>query len=349
MVASPARSTVAVSDPGLPAYGDHVSSHAEEAAQHRRGGPCWPYLAVIGIGAALVVVPLLLGMFNRAAQGQQMIATFAPYMSHEQVDSFRADLGVVESARQNVLALQANGHTPAGQYPYVDGLVRDYPGIDRDMSNMLDSMSANIDNFWQLASLPPFGLLPWFFALPGLAIVVAGVLGLRRNGRGKRTPVVWSVIGLLAFGLVAAPFAFGIFAKAPAGSPLIEDFRPLLTHEQVRKVQGYFVTLAGGQGELNSRYTKGVLAEHPDANIAEIGTLEQRWQPMTSEFAGLIGVMNDNVGNFAAVAALNDTTKPLGFAAFDEFGWFFVVPGVLIAAIVGLGPIRASQLRKGDT
>lgn len=326
---------------GLPAYTDYASEHGRRLETGLPARARWPYLAIGVIGAALIAVPLLLGMFTRAAQGQEMLAGFAPYMSNEQVGELRTDLAVVDRARRNILTLREQGRQPAGNYRHVDDLVRDYPAIRADMSGMVDSMGAVVGDYRRLASLPPFGLFPWLFALPGAILVGVGVFGARRAAAGRRTPVLTGVAALVAAGLILAPFAFDVFGKSPSAQPLIDRFTPVLTHDRVRTVQSYFVTLVGGQGELNSRYTAAIPA---GADRGGIDALAARWQPMTARFAGLVGAMNDNVGNFDGAVALDDSTKPLGFAAFGWFGWFFLVPGVALVAAIGAGPL--SRLRR---
>ena len=167
---------------------------------------------------------------------------------------------------------------------------------------------------------------------------------MRRLARGSAWPVVGARDGAAALAvawLLVVPFAFGIFAKAPSGTPLLQDFSTIMTQDRVRQVQGYFVTLAGGQGELNSRFTKAVLGADPGADVGAIAELERRWQPMTSQFAGLIGVLNDNVDNYTAVSELNDSTAALGFSAFDRFGWFFLLPGLAGLGVLAAEPARA--------
>ncbi|MCX5045459.1 hypothetical protein OG921_20015 [Aldersonia sp. NBC_00410] len=324
----------------FPAYGDVVSSHAAEVAGIRAPRSRIPHLLLAALGVALILAPLLLGMFTRAAQGQEMIVSFAPYIQTERIAEFRADLATVDAARENVAALELSGHAPVGDYPYVAALVREYPSIDADMSAMLDTVESNAVRYQQLSSLPPFALLPWLFVLPGLAFVLAGALGWRAARRGRRSMFATGVAGLAVVWLLVVPFAGGFFTNAPSGTPLLQDFSAIMTHDRVRQVQGYFVTLAGGQGELNSRYTKAVLAADPGADVGAIAALEARWQPMTSQFAGLIGVLNDNVDNYTAVSELNDSTAPLGFSAFDRFGWFFLLPG-----LAGLGVLVAEPAR----
>ncbi len=312
---------------GLPAYSEFVAT-VETAPPAR---PRWPFVVLVGVGLLLILAPIVTGMFPRAVRGEAMIDGFEPYVAQSSIDGYRDDLRVLDGARTNVLNLRAQG-LEQGRYDRVDTFVRDYPDIRSDISSMLDSIDANRGNYRRLADLPPIGALPWFLALAGVIVTSAGVFGFRRAGAGKRSVVWCSIAALAALGLIAITLAGGLFSAASAGGPLIDGFRPILTHDEVRKVQGYFVTLVAADGELNSRYTGATRAAHPDADLAGIAALESRWQPMTSRFAALIGTMNDNIENFDAVVALDDATKPLGFNAFRGLGWFFLAPGVIVLA-----------------
>ncbi|MBO0856581.1 MAG: hypothetical protein J2P18_22770 [Nocardia sp.] len=325
--------TAAESTGGLPSYADYVST--VETAPEPTARPPFAILGIVG--AVLIAAPLLTGMFPRAAKGEAMIAGFAPFITRPSIDGYRDDLGVLDRARTNIETLRGQGLIP-GNYPQIDRFVRDYPGIRSDLSGTLDSIDSNRGNYRLLADLPPLGTLPWLLTLAGLGLVVAAVFGWRRASAGQR-PIGWrGFSALIGLALIVVPLAGGLFAAAPAGRPLIDGFRPVLTHAEVRKVQGYFVTLVAADGELNSRFTADIRAAHPEADLTAITALEQRWQPMTSHFADLIGAMNDNVRHFDAVVALDDSTKPLGFSAFRGLGWFFAVPGVivLIASVWGL-------------
>ncbi|MEU6564062.1 hypothetical protein [Nocardia nova] len=337
--------------PGLPAYADYVSS-VETAP---RAAPRLPFAVLVVLGVILIAEPLLTGMFPRAAKGEAMIGDFAPFVTQSELDGYRGDLGVLDAARTDIAGLRAQGLAP-GTYDRIDTFVRDYPGIRSDLSTTIDTIDAQRGNYQRLADLPPLGTLPWLLALAGLVFVAAGVFGWRRAVSGRRGGG-WRVLSaLVGAALVIFPIAGGLFAAAPAGQPLLDGFRPVLTHDEVRKVQGYFVTLVAADGELNSRFTADVRAAHPDADLTAITTLEQRWQPMTSHFAALIGAMNDNVGHLDAVAALNDSTKPLGFTAFRGLGWFFLVPGVIALAAAAWGsgvgqriPVVRNRVRRpGD-
>lgn len=321
-------------DTGLPAYADYVS-HVESAPRARAR---WPFVVFIVLGLVLMVAPLATGMFPRAAKGEAMIGSFAPYQAQSSIESYRADLETLEEARGNILALRAHGQE-SGQYQRIDQFVSDYPGIRADMTEMIDAIDANRGNYDRLAALPPFGILPWLLALPGLVLVLAGIFGYRRARDGKPAVFQRSLAALAGLVLIAVPASGGLFSAASAAQPLIDGFRPILTHEEVRTVQSYFVTLVAADGELNSRYTAAVRTAYPDADLTGITALEFGWQPMTARFASLIGAMNDNVTNFDAVVALNNATKPFGFTAFRALGWFFLIPGV-VALAVALSGVR---------
>ena len=108
---------------------------------------------------------------------------------------------------------------------------------------------------------------------------------------------------------------------APDGGDMINDFRALMTRERVQNVQGYFITLGTGEGQLRTAVVP--LADDPEA-YAAITNLNEDWPTIVGEFNPMIGTMSDNVDNFADVDAL---------PPFPLFPWFFVIPGALIAGL----------------
>lgn len=339
--------TTAPPSSGLPAYSDFVS-HIERAPE--RVAARWPFVALIVLGVLLVAAPLITGMFPRAIKGEAMIDAFAPHMTSTSIQDYRDDLRVLDEARTNVLALRASGAQP-GDFERVDRFVQDYPGIHADLSGMVDTIDANQGNYRRLSDTTPFGVLPWLLALPGVALIAAGGFGVRAVRNGRRGALWHGVAALAGLGLLLVPLTGGLFQAAPAAQPLIDDFRPILTRAEVRTVQGYFVTIVAADGELNSRYVSALRAAHPEADRTGITALEARWQPMTARFAGLVGVLNDNIENFDAVVALNDSTRPIGWTAFRVLGWGYLIPGLLVLTIVtaGLSQRQIASRRAGST
>jgi len=133
-----------------------------------------------------------------------------------------------------------------------------------------------------------------------------------------------AVIAIVVFGLgvVAAPAIFQMFDRAPKGADMIDDFRSLMTDQKLRTIQGYFVTLGAGEGNVRTAALPAIEVAAPagqnPAPAAERFPAVTRW----SEDWPTIGVMSDNAGNYAAVDAL---------PPFWMFPWFFVIPGLMIA------------------
>jgi hypothetical protein len=321
----------------LPAYTDYVS--VVESAPRAKAR--WPFVIIAVVGTALIVAPIVTGMFPRAVGAQAMIESFAPSVTSASIAEYRGDIAALDAAHTDIRTVRT-AYPDNGGYSRVDRFVQDYPHIRSDITSMIDTIDAERGNYQRLAALPPLGALPWLLALPGVVLLGAGIVGFGRAGDGRRAGGARLSTAVAALVLIVTPLAGGLFSAASAAQPVIDGFGPILTHQQVRSLQGYFITLVAADGELNSTYVPTVRAEHPDADLTGITALQARWQPMTSRFAALVGAMNDNVDHFDAAAALNDTTKPLGFGAFRGFGWFYLVPGVIAAAAAVAG-IRTAR------
>lgn len=302
-------------------------TRASRGAGRSRGA----LVAIFVLGVGVAVAPLLFSMFSRAPKGKEMIDEFRPFMTPAQVAKFRGYLDTIgaaaDEARDDVdPAAAASLGLDAVAYEQRVVLLHDFeqrwPGIDADMSEMLDRMDRNLENYAGVDALPPFTLFPWFFVIPGL--LIAGLAGwaLVRTRRGERTRGLVVALGILGVGLIAAPAIFQMFTRAPGGKEMIDDFRPLMTREKVTTIQGYFVVIGAGEAELrNVAVPASGLAA---SDLPAATELSEQWPTINSEMAPMVGVMADNVENFEAVDAL---------PAFSLFPWFFVIPGVLIAGL----------------
>jgi hypothetical protein len=284
--------------------------------------------AVLVLGLGLIAAPAVFQMFDRAPKGGDMIAAFEPYMTSTEIEKFQGylaeiDAAVTETRDDLVPAATVNGGDPLADAPTVATLIEEWPGIDADMSDMLTTMSADIDNYEAVAALPTFDLFPWFFVIPG--VLVTGVAAFVLIRRPRRAPVARWAVGLIGVGLVLAPAAFQMFERAPKGGEMIDDFRPLMTRPRVQNIQGYFVTLGAGEGQLRNVLVPAVVAEGAsESDFPAVAAFSEDWQAIVTDFAPMIGVMSDNVENFEAVDALPD---------FPLFPWFFVIPGLLLVGL----------------
>jgi hypothetical protein len=309
-----------------------VSPRGRGGAADRRKR--WLLGAIVVLGFGLIAAPAIFQMFDRAPAGGQMIDEFRPFMTKAEIEKLRGFLATIDAAaaeskeKVDPAAAQALGLDRAGyeqQLVYLTAFEREYAAIDADMTDMLDKMDANLDGFAGVDALPPFPLFPWFFVIPGVLIAGFGVVALvaLRRGRSGRGALVALVV--LGVGLLAAPFVFQMFSRAPGGGQMIDDFRSLMTREKVTTTQGYFVTIGVGEGELRTRAV-------PAAGLAPgaapaVERFNREWPRINREMAPVVGVMADNVDNYEAVDAL---------PPFPLFPWFFVIPGVLVAVLAGV-------------
>jgi hypothetical protein len=288
-------------------------------------------IAVLVIGLGLIAAPAVFQMFTRAPGGGEMLDDFAPYMTSDVIGGFSDDLALIDRAIGDVTPA-VDGVSSDVRTAYFADLAERWPGIYDDMGGMLTTMDANLGNFDAVRSLPPFPLFPWFFVLPGLFAVGFAIWGLRSAGkRGAAVAII-----ALGVGLIAAPAVFQMFSRAPKGAEMIDDFRSLMTDERVQTMQGYFLVIGAGEGNLRNDIVPVLSATDVSTAVSQFS---DEWPRISNDMAPMIGAMGDNVDNYLGVDAL---------PPFDLFPWFFVAPGVLLV-VLGAAHVRRRPSSSGET
>jgi len=305
---------------------------------------------IVALGLGLALAPVAFGMFTRAPAGGVMIDDFEPYMTADEVATFRGYMEQIGAADAEWRAVLSADVDDASSFAAIAELDEGWAAIDADMADLLDRMEANLGNYAAVAALPPFALFPWFFVLPGL--MIAGVAGAAlwalqrdRPARGR----VWALAGL-GLAVLLAPVAFQMFSRAPQGAEMIDDFRPIMTRERVLGVQGYFVIMGAAEGQLRvDAIPQAVDTTGIDATLRypAISRFSADWPTIVGDFSPMVATMSDNVDNFEGIDAL---------PSFSLFPWFFVVPGLLVSGLAllavrlggrhhAIGPGGRSQAR----
>lgn len=314
----------------------------------RRAPGRWWLVGLALVGAGLVLAPFVFRMFDRAPKGATMISQFRPYMTAARLNGFQQELrqidaGVHESQTRVAAYLGGRPAANAGsrfaaRYPDFASFAREWPGIDSDMTGMLDTIQANIGNYRAVAALPSFTLFPWFFVAPGLVllVLVAVTAGRREWWRTTR----WLVVAL-GVGLIAAPAVFRMFDRAPRGETMMNAFKTIETRRRVEAIQGYFGEMASGQGAVRLELVPaleraGLSRSQISQRFPAVDTLDREWVPILNDFTPMIGTMSDNVVNYDAVASL----PPFGL-----FPWFFVLPGLLVVGLAFFAGSRRERAR----
>lgn len=308
-----------------------------------------PIIAALIVGIGMIVAPFVFQMFGRAPLGGDMIDDFEPYMTIEKVEQFRGYLEEIDAANTESIeslrvALVESGAVAEADYDAVLASVvnlnEQWPAVDADMTDLIDCMEGNLDNYAAVAALPPFPMFPWFFVVPGALIVVAAGVALyqRRTPSNRARPALWVLFGL-GIAVAAAPVAFQMFDRAPQGADMIDDFRPMMTRERVQAVQGYFVTLGAAEGQLRANALPLLVEAGGDpTEFPAITQWSTDWPTILTNFNPMVATMSDNVDNYEAVDAL---------PSFDLFPWFFVIPGALVA-ILALVAMRSRPSAADD-
>jgi hypothetical protein len=294
----------------------------------------WAVVVVAIIGLGLVVAPFAFGMFSRAPKGAAMLSGFKPYMTTARLDGYQRELreinaGVRQTDDGVARYLQASGADPQGfavAHPAFAAFDRQWPSIDSTMTGLMDEVQGNLGNYRAVAALPSFRLFPWFFVIPGALITAVAVGALLR-------PRLWRlgrwVLVCLGLGLIAAPVAFQMFRRAPDGGHMMSSFEDIETIANVQRIQGYFGSMAVGQGAIRldivpALEQAGLTRVEIAQRFPALHALDAGWVHILNDMTPMIGAMSDNVANYQAVASL---------PPFPLFPWFFVVPGVFVATL----------------
>jgi hypothetical protein len=297
-------------------------------------GHRWAVVAVAVVGVGLVAAPFAFGMFSKAPKGAVMIAGFAPYMTTSRLDGYQRELaeinaGVRQTDTGAAAYLRAAGADPEGfdaAHPAFASFDQQWPAIDSKMTGLMDEVQGNLGNYRAVAALPSFKLFPWFFVVPGVLIGGVAVASLVRPPRWRRGR--WALV-VLGLGLVAAPAVFQMFGRAPDGGRLMSPFENIETTQNVEQIQGYFGTMAVGQGAIRldivpALEQTGLTGSEVEQRFPAVAALDADWVHILNDMTPMIGAMSDNVANYQAVASL---------PPFPLFPWFFVIPGVLVAVL----------------
>jgi len=311
--------------------------------------PRWVLAVLVVAGLALIALPVAFGMFSRAPKGATMLADFKPFMTTARLDGFRRDIrevndGVRESNTKVAALLTktapAGSHSDfARRFPEFADFEPQWPPINAHMTSLIVRIQSNLPNYQAMAALPSFTLFPWFFAIPGVLLLVLAGLALSSLPWRRRIRVFVAVLGI---GLVLAPVAVQMFSRAPAGAKMMSAFRTIETRHEVETIQGYFGTIGLVQGAIRLQLAPalkraGLTSAETARRFPALTDLDRSWVGILSDMTPMIGAMSDNVDNYQALTAL---------PSFRVFPWIFVAIGLLVAVTaVAAGPRRR---RKAD-
>ncbi|HLM95694.1 MAG TPA: hypothetical protein VK283_05220 [Acidimicrobiales bacterium] len=320
-----------------------------ETAENKGSGGAptrrWALVGIAVIGVALAVMPLAFNMFGRTPKGAVMIAGFKPYMISARLSGYQSELREIDAGvRQTdtTVAAYLGGGSPdratfEADYPNFTSFDQQWPAIDSKMTGLMNEVQANLGNYLAVAALPSFRLFPWFFVIPGLLIAAFAIAALVRSSQWRANRWVLVALGV---GLIAAPGVFQMFQRAPDGGRMMSAFENIETSQNVQQIQGYFGSMAVGQGAIRLEIVpaiegSGLDASQISARFPAVASLDANWVHIVNDMTPMIGAMSDNVANYQAIASL---------PPFPLFPWFFVLPGLLVIGLSVAGGVTRPRL-----
>ena len=145
----------------------------------------WPILL---IGLALVVVPFAIGLPGKAAAGQRMLNDFRPVMQPASVqqtadyyNNVFTPLGAVATQFGQVATDPQMQAKLKPLMPMLTPAMPIFAQVNEGLQwygPLVTTMQGNVDDYASVDSLPNFNLFAWFFAVPGLLLMLLAGWGL---------------------------------------------------------------------------------------------------------------------------------------------------------------------------
>ncbi len=159
--------------------------------------------------------------------------------------------------------------------------------------------------------------------------------------------ILWAVL-VVGLALVITPLAMSLPSKAGAGQNMMGDFQPIMRADQVETTAYYYNDVFTPLGKIVPLMSSQNLARIE----ADVSSLKGASPQARADLGGMVGAMKQYEQVFSQVPAGLVHYKPLvttmqanvtnykkinSLPSFRIFTWLFVVPGILLVVLAGLG------------
>lgn len=154
----------------------------------------------------------------------------------------------------------------------------------------------------------------------------------------RRRAGAWVALAV-GVGLIAAPSIFGMWQRAPRGAQMIQGFSTIMSARNVPVIAGYGRTVLGGFGDspqiiedaahhfsgghvtLDYQQASSFIQKQPD--LGGLAYTQRELPTLGPPFSTLLSLLYKDQPYFSGM---------VGLPNFALFPWFFVLPGLLVAA-----------------
>lgn len=287
-----------------------------------------PAVALVVLGIVLVLGPIVGGLFSKVAAGEQLLDEFAPHLEVDALARYDDDLALLRAGAAGLDGIYAAGTVTDGQFAGIDQYRRDAAAIDARASNLLAQVRAAEPDYRRVAGIGGFERVPFLVVLAGVVAIYGGCL-LLGAGRG-RAQAGAAIVVLVGVALLAYPFLSDLPNGTRAGSRMLDALEPIMSADEVRQLQLDFVVLVQAVGELDTSFPDLAPTGPP---AAAVDALVAAWPTVSSDFAELVGTINDNLDNYDALEDLDGLTSSLGVAGLPALPWLLVGIGATTTAL----------------
>ncbi|MCW2543746.1 MAG: hypothetical protein JWM40_1298, partial [Frankiales bacterium] len=298
--------------------------------------PRAPAVALLVLGAALVIGPVVGGLFSKAASGRQLLDAFRPHLQADALDRYEQDLRTLRAGSAAVDAVYGQEHVQPGRFPGVDAYRQQSADINDRASTLLDQVEAAEPSFREVDSIGGFERVPFLVVAAGITALYGGGVLLVGSNRGARAAA--PLVALAAAALVAYPFLSNLPGGSRAGHRMVVSLAPVMTEGQVAQLQQDFVVLVTAEGQLDTAFRSVPKQRAAATALARLGN---DWPTISSDLATLVGTINDNIPNYGALRDLDRITSPVGVSGLAALPWALVVVGA-----TGAGLATAARPRR---
>jgi len=281
--------------------------------------PKAPAIALLALGVALTFGPIVGGLFSKVASGKQMIDQFAPHMEPDARARYGTDLQTLRRAATAVDTIYAEQAVPRGRFPGLDVYRDRANAINAHATSLLDRVNRTEPDYRRIANIGGFDRIPFLIVLYGIVLIYAGCVLL--GGSGGRARAAVGLIVVASVALAAYPFVSDLHGGTKAGQRMLHGFAPMMTHAEVRQLQGDFVVLVTADGELDTGFRA---VPQTGQAAADVTALINGWPGISSDLASLVGAVNDNIQNFNALDDLDSLMRHAGTSGLASFAWLLV-------------------------
>jgi hypothetical protein len=309
-------------------------------------------VAMVVIGAFLVVLPLATNLPAKSSATGDMMAAFRPSMTSTSLAQSATDQRTMSAMGQQVTtamlpALAAQLHmTPAQLTAYMaandpavaNGLAQ-FGTIMPFFSNLEATMQAQQSNFQQADQIPTGFLAPttmtWLFIVPGGVLLVFGLFGLVRPRVARRMVAASGAVGVV---LVIGLLSVSMFAKATAADQLTGAFAPVFSAQNVQQARTDTNTVAAMATQFAQQampsfatalhMTPAQMNELVATRFPAVATGAAQLPQIVQRMEAATSLIEGNVQNYTQSASI-----PWSPGSMVLMFWFMMVSAVLAIAV----------------